>query len=174
MLPVRQQYTEGAEQEEEKILEQVLHETDLNIKPERKANELSGGQAQRVAIARAIVKNPEIILADEPTGNLDDKTSIKIIEILKRISKTKLVIMVTHDESMAQVYADRIIRVADGVIVSDEYINDNEYEVGVYATDEPETPAHKFHGRLAGVMLSIEKIFLQVTGKEHIMCAWNI
>ena len=128
--------------------------------------ELSGGQAQRVAIARAIVKNPEIILADEPTGNLDDKTSIKIIEILKRISKTKLVIMVTHDESMAQVYADRIIRVADGVIVSDEYINDNEYEVGVYATDEPETPAHKFHGRLAGVMLSIEKIFLQVTGKR--------
>lgn len=166
LLPVRQQYTEGAEQEEEKILEQVLHETDLNIKPERKANELSGGQAQRVAIARAIVKNPEIILADEPTGNLDDKTSIKIIEILKRISKTKLVIMVTHDESMAQVYADRIIRVADGVIVSDEYINDNEYEVGVYATDEPETPAHKFHGRLAGVMLSIEKIFLQVTGKR--------
>lgn len=166
LLPVRQQYTEGAEQEEEKILERVLHETDLNIKPERKANELSGGQAQRVAIARAIVKNPEIILADEPTGNLDDKTSIKIIEILKRISKTKLVIMVTHDESMAQVYADRIIRVADGVIVSDEYINDNEYEVGVYATDEPETPAHKFHGRLAGVMLSIEKIFLQVTGKR--------
>ena len=166
LLPVRQQYTEGAEQEEEKILEQVLHETDLNIKPERKANELSGGQAQRVAIARAIVKNPEIILADEPTGNLDDKTSIKIIEILKRISKTKLVIMVTHDESMAQVYADRIIRVADGVIVSDEYINDNEYEVGVYATDEPETPAHKFHGRLAGVMPSIEKIFSQVAGKR--------
>ena len=86
----------------------------------RKTNELSGGQKQRVAIARAIIKDPEIILADEPTGNLDSETGIQIWDILKDISKEKLVIVVSHDEESAKKYADRIISIKDGEITSDE------------------------------------------------------
>lgn len=82
-------------------------------------NELSGGQMQRVAIARALVNNPDIILADEPTGALDSKTSTQIMELIKDISKEKLVIMVTHNEELANIYANRIIKLSDGVIVSD-------------------------------------------------------
>lgn len=80
---------------------------------------LSGGQMQRVAIARAIVNDPDIILADEPTGALDSKTSEQIMDIIKEISKTKLVIMVTHNENIAKKYSDRVIRMLDGVITSD-------------------------------------------------------
>ena len=85
----------------------------------KKPNELSGGQMQRVAIARALVNNPDIILADEPTGALDSKTSTQIMELIKDISKEKLVIMVTHNEELANIYANRIIKLSDGVIVSD-------------------------------------------------------
>ena len=84
---------------------------------------LSGGQQQRVGIARAIVKNPEILIADEPTGNLDDTNTVAVMEILKGLSKHCLVLMVTHEESLADFYADRIIRLADGKIVSDEINN---------------------------------------------------
>ncbi len=82
-------------------------------------NQLSGGQQQRVAIARAIVNNPDIILADEPTGALDTETSIQVMEILKKIGKEKLIIMVTHNPELAVQYSDRIIRVKDGLIQSD-------------------------------------------------------
>lgn len=85
--------------------------------------ELSGGQKQRVAIARAIVKNPNVILADEPTGALDSKTSKEIMDILKKISKDYLVIMVTHNNILAKSYSDRIIYMSDGCIVQDEEIN---------------------------------------------------
>lgn len=85
----------------------------------RKTNALSGGQQQRVAIARALVKNPQLIIADEPTGNLDSKTTIEIMNIIKSISKDKLVILVTHEEEIAEFYGDRIIRLHDGEIVSD-------------------------------------------------------
>lgn len=88
-------------------------------------NELSGGQKQRAVIARALVNNPSIILADEPTGALDSKTSVQIIEILKKISKDKLVIMVTHNKELAYEYSDRIINIHDGVVINDEirYLN---------------------------------------------------
>jgi putative ABC transport system permease protein len=82
-------------------------------------NQLSGGQMQRVALARAIVNNPKIILADEPTGALDSVTSIQVLELLKDASKDRLVIMVTHNEELANKYAQRIIRMKDGVITSD-------------------------------------------------------
>ena len=85
----------------------------------KKPSELSGGEQLRVQVARAIVNNPDIILADEPTGALDSKNSIKIMEILKNISKTKLVIMVTHNEELIRNYADRIIRLNDGEVIFD-------------------------------------------------------
>ena len=97
------------------ILKKVGLEKMLNKKP----NELSGGQMQRVAIARSLVNNPNIILADEPTGALDKKNSIQIMNLIKNISKNKLVIMVTHDESFARKYSNRIIRIEDGKIKSD-------------------------------------------------------
>lgn len=82
-------------------------------------NQLSGGQMQRVAIARALVNNPEIILADEPTGALDSYASVQLMEILKEISKTRLVIMVTHNAELADKYSSRIIRLLDGEVQSD-------------------------------------------------------
>lgn len=85
----------------------------------KQINQLSGGQMQRVAIARALVNDPSIILADEPTGALDSKTSVQVMDIIKEISKDKLVIMVSHNEALAEKYSDRIIRMLDGVIVSD-------------------------------------------------------
>lgn len=103
----------------------ILEKVGLKGKEFKKPHELSGGEAQRVAIARALVNNPEIILADEPTGSLDSNTSLEIINILKEISKDKLVIMVTHNEKLAVAYSDRVIRMADGIIVSDTIINTN-------------------------------------------------
>ena len=85
----------------------------------KKPNQLSGGQMQRVAIARALVTDPKIILADEPTGALDSKTSVQIMELIKEISKEKLVIMVTHNPELARKYSDRIVSVKDGEIIED-------------------------------------------------------
>ena len=85
----------------------------------KKPNQMSGGQMQRVAIARALVNNPDILLADEPTGALDSETSIQIMEILKEVAKEKLVIMVTHNPELADTYANRIVRLLDGSIISD-------------------------------------------------------
>lgn len=96
-------------------LEQVGLGDQLNKKP----NQLSGGQMQRVAIARALVNDPEIILADEPTGALDTKTSVQIMEILKKISKDRLIIMVTHNPDLAEKYSSRIIKILDGKITDD-------------------------------------------------------
>ena len=87
----------------------------------KKPNQLSGGQQQRVAIARAIINDPEIILADEPTGALDSTTSVQIMEILKEISKNKLIIMVTHNRELALKYSDRIIEFKDGEVESDSF-----------------------------------------------------
>ncbi len=98
-----------------KALEDVGLKDQINKKP----NQLSGGQMQRVAIARALVNDPEIILADEPTGALDTKTSVQIMEILKKISKDRLIIMVTHNPELAEKYSSRIIRILDGKITDD-------------------------------------------------------
>ena len=98
-----------------KALEEVGLKDHINKKP----NQLSGGQMQRVAIARALVNNPDIILADEPTGALDSDTSIQIMKILKKISQKKLVIMVTHNPELASNYSNRIINIKDGKVISD-------------------------------------------------------
>ena len=98
-----------------RALEQVGLGDQLNKKP----NQMSGGQMQRVAIARALVNDPDILLADEPTGALDSDTSVQIMEILKEISKDKLIVMVTHNPELAENYASRIIRLKDGLIIDD-------------------------------------------------------
>ena len=97
----------------------ILEEVDLSGYGARRPNELSGGQKQRVAIARALVKNPKIIMADEPTGALDSVTGKQVLDTLKTLSKDKLVIVVSHDRDFATSYADRIIELADGSVISD-------------------------------------------------------
>lgn len=97
----------------------ALEEVGLKDHAHKKPNELSGGQMQRVAIARSLVNNPDIILADEPTGALDSKTSKEIMKLIKKVSKGKLVIMVTHNEELASTYSNRIINLKDGKIISD-------------------------------------------------------
>ena len=109
-------------------VEQTLATVNMASYSKRKIKELSGGQKQRVAIARAIIKNPKIILADEPTGALDFKTGKSILELLKEISKDSLVLVVSHDEVFANSYADRIIRIAEGEIIEDRFLQENKEE----------------------------------------------
>ena len=109
---------QGAKATDEKINE-ILDEVGLSGYGKRKPNELSGGQKQRVAIARALVKNPEIIMADEPTGALDSGTGIQVFDTLKKLSKDKLVIVVSHDREFAESYGDRVIELKDGKVISD-------------------------------------------------------
>lgn len=113
---------------------QVLNKVGLEDHIHKNPNQLSGGQMQRVAIARAIVNDPDIILADEPTGALDTATSVQIMELIKEIAKDKLVIMVTHNATLANTYADRIIKFEDGKVVSDsnqvsEYTTNSGYQL---------------------------------------------
>ena len=113
--------------DKEEIREKVEYALDLvgmYRYRKRYADMLSGGERQRVGIARAIVKNPSIIIADEPTGNLDSANTLEVMNIIKAISREKLVILVTHEENLATFYADRIIRLMDGSVISDE-INQN-------------------------------------------------
>ena len=99
--------------------EAALKQVGLGDHLRKRPNQLSGGQMQRVAIARAIVNDPEIILADEPTGALDTETSVEVMEILKKLSRDRLVIMVTHNPQLAEEYSDRIVRIKDGVLTDD-------------------------------------------------------
>ena len=98
---------------------EALDKVGLRSHIKKKPNQLSGGQMQRVAIARALVNNPDIILADEPTGALDTKTSVQVMDILREISKDKLIIMVTHNQELAEEYSSRILRILDGEIIDD-------------------------------------------------------
>lgn len=98
---------------------EALDKVGLKDRIHNRPNQLSGGQAQRVAIARALINDPEIVLADEPTGALDSKTSVQIMELLKEISKDRLVIMVTHNPELAEQYSTRIIRLLDGLVTDD-------------------------------------------------------
>lgn len=116
----------------------ALNKVGLSDQIHKKPTQMSGGQMQRVAIARAIVNNPDIILADEPTGALDSATSVQIMEILKEISKDKLVIMVTHNPQLADEYSSRIIRLKDGSLVSDSNpFNEQEMSVDTSVLKRP-------------------------------------
>lgn len=110
--------------ERKKRAVEALKRVGLGDQLHKKPNQMSGGQMQRVAIARALINNPDILLADEPTGALDSETSIQVMELLKEIAKDRLVILVTHNPELAEQYATRIVRVKDGNIVSDS----NPYE----------------------------------------------
>jgi len=109
----------------------LMESVDIKDLKNRKINELSGGQRQRVAIARALLKNPSIIMADEPTGALDSKTGVQVLDALKKLSKDKLVIIVSHDREFAEKYADRIIRLVDGRIEEDVSFTENEIQSNV-------------------------------------------
>ena len=106
----------------------ALEQVGLASQAHKKPNQLSGGQMQRVAIARALVNDPDIVLADEPTGALDSETSVQVMELLKEVAKDRLVVMVTHNPELAEEYATRIVNLKDGVICSDTnpYIIENE------------------------------------------------
>ena len=108
-----------SKKERRKRAVEALKQVGLGDQLNKKPNQLSGGQMQRVAIARALVNDPEIILADGPTGALDTKTSVQIMEILKKISKDRLIIMVTHNPDLAEKYSSRIIKILDGKITDD-------------------------------------------------------
>ena len=125
-------------------INQILRDVDLAGYGVRKPNELSGGQKQRVAIARALVKNPKIIMADEPTGALDSATGRQVLNTLKKLSQDKLVIVVSHDREFAEQYADRIIELADGRVIRDiERLQSTAYQgnvVPVYMEDSISLP----------------------------------
>ena len=118
----------------------ALEEVGLGEQIHKKPNQLSGGQMQRVAIARALVNNPDILLADEPTGALDSDTSIQVMDLLKDVAKDRLVVMVTHNPELAEEYATRIVKLKDGTIRDDS----NPYEVDAEKTTPPE---HKNMGK---------------------------
>lgn len=109
----------GAQERKERAIA-VLEKVGLKSKINSRPNQLSGGQMQRVAIARALINDPEILLADEPTGALDSKTSVQIMDLLKEISEDRLIIMVTHNPELAEKYSSRIIRLLDGELVGDD------------------------------------------------------
>ena len=111
-------------QRKQKALD-ALEKVGLKEQAHKKPNQMSGGQMQRVAIARALVNNPAIVLADEPTGALDTKTSIQVMELLKEVAKDRLVVMVTHNPELAKEYANRIVNLKDGEIIGDS----NPYEI---------------------------------------------
>lgn len=108
-----------SKKEKTKLALDALDKVGLKEQAHKKPNQLSGGQMQRVAIARALVNNPSIVLADEPTGALDTKTSIQVMDLLKEVAKDRLVIMVTHNPELAKEYANRIVYLKDGVIIDD-------------------------------------------------------
>jgi len=108
---------------------EVLKKVGLEEHIRKKPNQMSGGQMQRVAIARALINDPEILLADEPTGALDTATSVQIMELLKEIAKDKLVIMVTHNPELAEQYSTRIVKLSDGIIINDTDPFDAESEI---------------------------------------------
>lgn len=126
--------------ERKRRAEEALRTVGLEEQMKKLPNQLSGGQMQRVSIARAIVNNPEIILADEPTGALDSATSVQVMELLKEISLSKLVIMVTHNRELAEKYSTRIVSVKDGEIVDDTMPYDGTDEIPAvtdfHATDK--------------------------------------
>ena len=133
--------------ERKKRATEALEKVGLGKHLHKKPNQMSGGQMQRVAIARALVNDPEILLADEPTGALDSETSIQVMDLLKEVAKDRLVVMVTHNPELAEEYANRIVKVKDGHIVDDS----NPYEID---TQNMAPPKHKNMGKASMSLLT--------------------
>ncbi len=140
---------------------EVLTKVGLADKLKAKPNQLSGGQMQRVAIARALVNDPEIILADEPTGALDSKTSLQIMDLLKEVSEDRLVIMVTHNAELAEQYSSRIIRLLDGELVSDSkpYTKEEKQKKKEKSTTFKKTEKKKSMSFWTALNLSLKNMF---------------
>lgn len=126
---------------------EALEKVGLGKQLHKKPNQMSGGQMQRVAIARALVNDPEILLADEPTGALDSETSIQVMDLLKEVAKDRLVVMVTHNPELAEEYANRIVKVKYGHIISDS----NPYEIDI---KNMATPKHENMGKASMSLLT--------------------
>lgn len=133
--------------ERKKRAKKALEKVGLGKHLHKKPNQMSGGQMQRVAIARSLVNDPEILLADEPTGALDSETSIQVMDLLKEVAKDRLVVMVTHNPELAEEYANRIVKVKDGHIVDDS----NPYEID---TQNLAPPKHKNMGKASMSLLT--------------------
>jgi len=143
-----------------KIIEErvnyILRSVHMYPYRKKKGLQLSGGQQQRVAIARALVKNPRVIIADEPTGNLDSKNTLDIMNIIKQISQEKLVILVTHERHIAEFYGDRIIEVKDGQIIADkENVSSDEHHIGKDDTIYLKDYSHIADASSKGINLSL-------------------
>ena len=140
--------------------EQALARVGLAAELNKKPNQLSGGQMQRVAIARALVNNPDILLADEPTGALDSETSVQIMDLIREISGERLVIMVTHNPELAYQYASRIVRLKDGVVEADSMPYDSSEEpeeVREESAEEADVPAEPEEQAAGGMHYRIPK-----------------
>lgn len=129
------------EKEIERRTEEVLKLVDMERFKNKQGDALSGGQKQRVAIARALIKGADVILADEPTGNLDAQNTYKVMDILKEISKTKLVVLVTHEVTLIKKYADTHIKIVDGLLVDDAEIDESELASITYGNVKEEPVA---------------------------------
>ncbi len=150
----------GVESEERKTRAlEALRKVGLEAQAKKKPNQLSGGQMQRVAIARALVNNPEIILADEPTGALDSESGIQVMDLLKEVAEDRLVIMVTHNPSLAEEYSTRIVYLKDGEIVGDTKPYSSEDE-------ESEIIDEKVDGIAAENTVEAEKSTIEVKGED--------
>lgn len=137
---------------------EVLEKVGLGDQINKKPNQLSGGQMQRVAIARALINDPDILLADEPTGALDTETSVQVMELLKEVAKDKLVIMVTHNPELADKYSTRIIRLLDGKIIDDSKPFDEEKEKVETKDETGEKKAKTSMGFFTALSLSLNNL----------------
>jgi len=142
--------------ERRKRAKQALEQVGLGDQLHKKPNQMSGGQMQRVAIARALINNPDILLADEPTGALDSETSVQVMDLLKEVAKERMVVMVTHNPELAQQYATRIVRLTDGHVISDTdpfFVDDTVMEPPVH-----QNMGHSAMSRLTSLGLSFNNL----------------
>lgn len=171
------------EKEIERRSQEALKLVDMERYKNKRADALSGGQQQRVAIARAIVKGSDIILADEPTGNLDAENTVKVMDILKEISRTQLVVIVTHEITLIQKYADSHIKIVDGELVEDGEITESELAPANYGNAERNEQKHtelstftKSGSKRNGRLFSFKHVFkaLKGDGEEKAYSIGNI
>lgn len=158
---------QGKSKDRQKIND-ILREVELEAYAKRKPNTLSGGQKQRIAIARALVKDPQIIMADEPTGALDSATGRQVLETLKKLSQTRLVIVVSHDREFAEIYGDRIVELRDGKILSDvskSQVPPTALNDGVMLIGQDTLTIRKGAGADGGVLRAVESFLAEAEGE---------